>query len=225
MGTNPSVFQGRRVDGDATRHPVDSVTWDDAQRFIQRLNEREKTTAYRLPTEFEWEYAAPGGRSSRSDLGRDSRARVGTGRRDGDDAPRGDEEAKCLGPPRHAGQRLGVGQRLLQREDLCRSRPASARERRTCSRAAGSWPTSRTRSTPPTPPGRATGSTSASASCETFILRSLGRRGASGTIPAGREKRRFSVVFEWPIRTAPERLHVRSAGAARRATTPGRRHR
>jgi formylglycine-generating enzyme len=58
MGANPSVFKK------TARHPVDSVTWDDAQRFVQRLNAREKTTAYRLPTEFEWEYAARAGASS-----------------------------------------------------------------------------------------------------------------------------------------------------------------
>jgi formylglycine-generating enzyme required for sulfatase activity len=57
MDANPSVFPG-------PRHPVDSVTWDDAQRFVQRLNQREKTTAYRLPTEFEWEYAARAGASA-----------------------------------------------------------------------------------------------------------------------------------------------------------------
>lgn len=61
MGPNPSVFQGDTVTGDADRHPVDSVTWDDAQAFIRRLNEMEKTTAYRLPTEFEWEWAARAG--------------------------------------------------------------------------------------------------------------------------------------------------------------------
>jgi formylglycine-generating enzyme required for sulfatase activity len=57
MGTNPSIFQG----DDASRHPVENVTWDDAQKFIGRLNALEKTTAYRLPTEFEWEYAARAG--------------------------------------------------------------------------------------------------------------------------------------------------------------------
>jgi formylglycine-generating enzyme len=54
MDANPSIIEG-------ARHPVDSVTWDDAQRFVQRLNQREKTTAYRLPSEFEWEYAARAG--------------------------------------------------------------------------------------------------------------------------------------------------------------------
>jgi sulfatase modifying factor 1 len=57
MDTNPSVFK-------AARHPVDSVTWDDARRFVERLNQREKTTVYRLPTEFEWEYAARAGAAS-----------------------------------------------------------------------------------------------------------------------------------------------------------------
>jgi sulfatase modifying factor 1 len=64
MGANPSTFQRPRAGGDTTRHPVDSVTWDDAQRFVQRLNQREQTTAYRLPTEFEWEYAARAGASA-----------------------------------------------------------------------------------------------------------------------------------------------------------------
>jgi sulfatase modifying factor 1 len=57
MGTNPSMFQGEG----ASRHPVENVTWADAQKFIAALNALEKTTAYRLPTEFEWEYAARAG--------------------------------------------------------------------------------------------------------------------------------------------------------------------
>jgi formylglycine-generating enzyme required for sulfatase activity len=64
MGSNPSTFQRPRVGTDAARHPVDSVTWDDAQRFVERLNARERTTTYRLPTEFEWEYAARAGATS-----------------------------------------------------------------------------------------------------------------------------------------------------------------
>ena len=61
MGTNPSVFQGAKVTDGEDRHPVESVTWADAQAFVRRLNSLEKTTTYRLPTEFEWEYAARAG--------------------------------------------------------------------------------------------------------------------------------------------------------------------
>ena len=61
MGTNPSLFQGGKVADDADKHPVENVSWDDAQAFIKKLNGMEKTNAYRLPTEFEWEYAARAG--------------------------------------------------------------------------------------------------------------------------------------------------------------------
>ena len=61
MGTNPSVFQGSRVRGDAGRHPVDNVTWGDAQAFVRTLNALDSGSRYRLPTEFEWEYAARAG--------------------------------------------------------------------------------------------------------------------------------------------------------------------
>ena len=61
MGTNPSVFQGSRVADAADRHPVDNVSWDDAQAFILRLNQLDRTARYRLPTEWEWEYAARAG--------------------------------------------------------------------------------------------------------------------------------------------------------------------
>jgi formylglycine-generating enzyme required for sulfatase activity len=40
---------------------VENVTWEDAQAFVGKLNALENTDAYRLPTEFEWEYAARAG--------------------------------------------------------------------------------------------------------------------------------------------------------------------
>lgn len=51
MGDNPSHFKGNTV-------PVEQVPWNDAQAFIQKLNEMEGHKRYRLPTEVEWEYAA-----------------------------------------------------------------------------------------------------------------------------------------------------------------------
>jgi formylglycine-generating enzyme required for sulfatase activity len=61
MSSNPSVFQGSKVEDNADDHPVENVTWEDAQQFLNALNKMEKGRAYRLPTEFEWEYAARAG--------------------------------------------------------------------------------------------------------------------------------------------------------------------
>jgi len=41
--------------------PVDEVSWNDAQTFLQHLNVLEPGAVYRLPTEAEWEYAARAG--------------------------------------------------------------------------------------------------------------------------------------------------------------------
>jgi sulfatase modifying factor 1 len=60
MGTNPSLFQADRVTN-PDNHPVEGVTWQDTQAFVKALNAKEKTRAYRLPTEFEWEYACRAG--------------------------------------------------------------------------------------------------------------------------------------------------------------------
>ena len=55
LGEDPSQF---KHDWDC---PVESVSWDDCQRFIAALNAREGTTAYRLSSESEWEYACRAG--------------------------------------------------------------------------------------------------------------------------------------------------------------------
>jgi formylglycine-generating enzyme required for sulfatase activity len=57
MGSNPSSFKGNNL-------PVENVSWDDVQEFIERLNAA-TGKRYRLPTEAEWEYAAQGGNKSR----------------------------------------------------------------------------------------------------------------------------------------------------------------
>ncbi len=58
MGTNPSNSNGNE------QLPVENVSWDDCQVFIDKLN---KMTGcqFRLPTEAEWEYAARGGELSK----------------------------------------------------------------------------------------------------------------------------------------------------------------
>ena len=56
MGSNPSDFRG-------SKRPVECVSWDDCQRFINKLNSL-TGERFRLPTEAEWEYAARGGQKS-----------------------------------------------------------------------------------------------------------------------------------------------------------------
>lgn len=57
MGENNSHFKG------CATCPVENVSWNDAQVFIDKLNTKTGKT-YRLPTEAEWEYAARGGNKS-----------------------------------------------------------------------------------------------------------------------------------------------------------------
>ncbi len=54
-----------RFVGDCRQSPVEWVSWDDAQRFLKKLNERVKGKGtFTLPTEAEWEYACRAGTSS-----------------------------------------------------------------------------------------------------------------------------------------------------------------
>ena len=58
MGNNPSHFKGENL-------PVETVNWNECQVFISKLNSM-TGRKFRLPTEAEWEYAARGGKKSRS---------------------------------------------------------------------------------------------------------------------------------------------------------------
>lgn len=56
MGNNPSTFRG-------PQNPVDTVSWDDCQAFIQKLNGQAGVSS-RLPTASEWEYGCRAGTTS-----------------------------------------------------------------------------------------------------------------------------------------------------------------
>ena len=58
MGCNPSKCKKKK------QRPVENVSWDDCQTFLQKLNAL-TGAHFRLPTEAEWEFAARGGMSSR----------------------------------------------------------------------------------------------------------------------------------------------------------------
>ena len=68
MGNNPSYFSSNEIfmvekEGefeDDLNRPVEWVSWDDCQAFIEKLNEL-TGRYFRIPTEAEWEFAARGG--------------------------------------------------------------------------------------------------------------------------------------------------------------------
>ena len=69
MGSNPSAYQeieGENA-GSPDRLPVETVSWDDCQDFVAKLNEAVPGGGFRLPTEAEWEFACRAGGDGASD--------------------------------------------------------------------------------------------------------------------------------------------------------------
>ena len=58
IGNNPSKFKNN------PKNPVETVSWDDAQAFCQKLSAK-TGKKYRLPSEAEWEYACRAGTQTR----------------------------------------------------------------------------------------------------------------------------------------------------------------
>ena len=65
MGNIPSFFSGE------DDRPVESVSWNDSQLFVSKLNRLDSSHTYRLPTEAEWEYACRAGTNTNFSFGDD----------------------------------------------------------------------------------------------------------------------------------------------------------
>lgn len=69
MGNNPAHFKKEKLGYDSRNNPIESVSWNDAKRFVKKLNQMEGTNVYYLPSETEWEYAARAGSISKWHFG------------------------------------------------------------------------------------------------------------------------------------------------------------
>ncbi|MBF0225985.1 MAG: formylglycine-generating enzyme family protein [Desulfobacterales bacterium] len=64
MGQNPSRFVGEK-------HPVENISWEEANLFIDKLNKMLTVDGFRLPTEAEWEYSCRAGSKASYCFGND----------------------------------------------------------------------------------------------------------------------------------------------------------
>ena len=78
MGAKPSYFQGDKINGSSSNHPVERVSWKDAVEFCKKLSDLPEEKAagrvYRLPTEAQWEYACRAGSKSAYSFGESSKS-------------------------------------------------------------------------------------------------------------------------------------------------------
>ena len=65
MDNNPSIYKGDTL-------PVTNINWNDTQEFIKKLNQKEGTDKYRLPSEAEWEYVCKAGTTTEYYFGDDA---------------------------------------------------------------------------------------------------------------------------------------------------------
>jgi formylglycine-generating enzyme required for sulfatase activity/serine/threonine protein kinase len=94
MGSNPSKFK----DEDWKKLPVENVSWNDAQAFIVKLNERNQLGngwKWALPTEAQWERACRGGTTTATAFGNSLSSRQANF--DGNDPYGGAAEGSWLG--------------------------------------------------------------------------------------------------------------------------------
>jgi formylglycine-generating enzyme required for sulfatase activity len=70
--THTSPWSGQAFVVEDPKCPASYISWEDVQAFIRLLNEADGSTAYRLPTEAEWEYACRAGTTTYWFFGDDS---------------------------------------------------------------------------------------------------------------------------------------------------------
>lgn len=96
MGNNPSTHQAL---GPINTQPVETVSWNDVQEFVNQLNTSAGAELYRLPTEVEWEYVARANTNTRWSFGDADSLLSNFTYRDGNPLPRpvGGRQANSLG--------------------------------------------------------------------------------------------------------------------------------